>query len=163
MREWMGTSWESAAFVALSTVAMYVSILVGVRIAGRRTLAQLSAFDAVITIALGSMFASTVVARDPSYAQGLTAVVTLLVLQVGLGSLRRRFEVVRRTVDFQPIALIKDGVDEPRRGVFGAQLTNDELLSALRVRGVFDRAAVELCILEPNGHISVLRREADEP
>jgi uncharacterized membrane protein YcaP (DUF421 family) len=141
---------------------MYVSILIGVRVAGRRTLAQLSAFDAVITIALGSMFASTVVARDPSYAQGLTAVVTLLVLQIGLGSLRRRFAVVRRVVDFEPVPLIKDGVDQPRGGMLGAQITDDELLSALRVRGVFDRAAVELCILEPNGEVSVRRQKVRE-
>ncbi len=68
MKEWFVASWDVVGFVVLSTVAMYLSVLIGVRIAGRRTLAQLSAFDAVVTIALGSIGAdppSRATRREP--------------------------------------------------------------------------------------------------
>lgn len=158
MAEWFGASWSAIGFVALSTVAMYLSVLVGVRLAGRRTLAQLSAFDAVVTIALGSILSTTVLSASPSYARGLTAVVTLLGLQVALGAVRRRYPRVRRLVDFDPVPLIEDGVVQPRGGPLGVQLTDDELRSALRGRGVFDVDEVDEAVLEPTGDVSVRKR-----
>lgn len=162
MKEWFVASWDVVGFVVLSTVAMYLSVLIGVRIAGRRTLAQLSAFDAVVTIALGSILATTALTPQPSYTQGATAVTTLLVLQIMLGWLRLRFAPVRRLVDFEPLVFIQDGAEQPRGGLLGPQLTDDELLSALRVRGVFEPDDVAELLLEPNGDVSVRRRQSSE-
>lgn len=99
MAAWLGSSWQTMAYVVVSTVAVYCSALVAVRLAGRRTVAQLSAFDVVVTIALGSLIASTAVSRDPSYVQGMTAIVTLLALQVAAAALRQRFARMRRLLD----------------------------------------------------------------
>lgn len=159
MSEWLGATWSSAGFVALTALAMYVSIVVAVRIAGRRTLSQLSAFDAVVTIALGSMLATTILSRDVSYLEGVTGVVTLISLQVVVGALRRRFDRLRRVLDFEPVVLIEDSVEKQRTGLFGAQMTDTELRSALRARGIFDPSEVKKAILEPNGEISALRRD----
>jgi uncharacterized membrane protein YcaP (DUF421 family) len=158
MSEWFGASWDVVGFVVLSTVAMYTSVLVGVRVAGRRTLAQMSAFDAVVTIALGSMLATTALSPRPSYAQGTTAIATLLVLQVALGWLRLRSSRLRRLLDFEPVVLVDEGVERPRSGLLGPQLTDDELRSTLRVHGLFDLEQVERVLLEPNGELSVRRR-----
>lgn len=162
MSEWLGATWSAAGFVALTAAAMYVSIVVAVRIAGRRTLSQLSAFDAVVTIALGSMLATTILSRDVSYIEGLTGVITLITLQVIVGALRRRFDRLRRILDFEPVVLIEDSVEQQRTGLFGAQMTDTELRSALRARGIFDVSEVDKAILEPNGEVSALRRDANE-
>lgn len=158
MSEWFAATWASAGFVALTAFAMYVSIVVAVRIAGRRTLSQLSAFDAVVTIALGSMLATTILSPDVSYLEGVTGVVTLISLQVLVGALRKRFDRLRRILDFEPVVLIDEAVEVPRTGLFGAQMTETELRSALRTQGIFDVSEVEKAILEPNGEISALRR-----
>lgn len=154
MAEWFLSSAEIVAAVAAVTAAMYVSLLVAVRLAGRRALAQVSAFDVIITIALGSMFATTVVARDPRYLEGLTAVVTLLLLQVLVSALRRKFALVRRFVDFSPVTLVEHGERVDTGGALGPWLTDTELRSALRQRGFFDLQEVEVAILEPTGEIS---------
>lgn len=159
MSEWFGATWASVGFVALTASAMYVSIVVAVRIAGRRTLSQLSAFDAVVTIALGSMLATTILSPDVSYLEGVTGVITLITLQVIVGALRRRFGRLRRILDFEPVILIEDSVEAQRTGLFGAQMTDTELRSALRARGIFDVSEVEKAILEPNGEVSALRRD----
>lgn len=155
MGEWFGSSWATMAYVSGGTAAMYLSTLAAVRIAGRRTLAQFSAFDAVVTVAVGSLVATTAVSRDPSYLQGVTALVTLLSLQVVVGALRRWVPATRRVLDFRPIVIVRDGVTDLPVSMLSAQPTDDELASKLREMGVFDRSRARLVILEPTGGVSV--------
>lgn len=158
METWIGSSVADIAFVALGAVAMYVTTVVGVRLAGRRTIAQLSAFDLVITVALGSLVANTAVSEDPSYVQGATALITLLSLQVGIGWLRKRIPLLRRLVVFAPEVVVRDGVTQLPTGLMTSQLTEDELASRLRQQGVFDRSGLAVVILEPTGQVSVRRQ-----
>ena len=154
--DWFRSPWQDVALVAASTAAFYVTTLVGVRVAGRRTLTELSAFDVVVTIALGSLLATTVVAEEPAYANGVAALVTLLALQMALGFVRRGHPTLRRLVEFEPEVVYRDGELRLGRSPLGAQLTEDELWTALRRRGVFDRATVSMVVLEPSGQISVV-------
>lgn len=157
MSEWFGSSWATVAYVAASTAAIYGSALVAVRVAGRRTVARFSAFDVVVTIALGSLIASTAVSPDPSYAQGATAMATLLVLQVGVAALRQRSAAARRLLDFAPWVVVRDGEMSLPATPLGPQLTADELLSSLRERGVFGLDGVRVVVIEPTGGLSVER------
>lgn len=156
MDDWFGAPWGDLALVAASTVAFYLTTFGAVRLAGRRTLTQLSAFDALVTIALGSLLATTVVSEDPAYAQGVVALVTLLAMQVGLGVLRRRLPGMRRVLEFEPQVVYRDGEAVLPGNPLSAQLSEQELWSALRRKGVFDRSTVSVVILEPSGEISVL-------
>lgn len=155
MTDWVGSTWATVAYVAGSTLAIYCSAVIAIRVAGRRTVTQLSAFDVVVTIALGSLIASTAVSKNPSYAEGVTALCTLLVLQVIAAALRQRFAVVRRILDFAPCVVVRDGQLRLPSTPFGAQITSDELLSMLRQRDVSNLDGVRLVILEPTGGLSV--------
>lgn len=157
MSDWFGSSWATIAYVAASTTAIYCSALLAIRVAGRRTVARFSAFDIVITIALGSLIASTAVSRDPSYAQGTTALVALLVLQVTAAGLRQRFAVVRRLLDFVPCVVVRDGQLRLPSTPLGPQVSEDELFSRLREQGVFSLEGVRVVIIEPTGGVSVER------
>lgn len=154
MSEWFGSSWETIGFVALGTFAIYATVLVGVRVAGRRTISQLSAFDAVVTVALGSTMASTALGGQ-SYARGATVIVTLLILQVIIAGLRQRFSTVRRLLDFPAEAIVRDGVMTLSTSPLSSQLSQDELRSLLREKGFFDLDGVRLVLLEPSGSISI--------
>lgn len=160
MGDWFASSWATVGYVVGGTTAMYVSTLVAIRIAGRRTVAQLSAFDVVVTVAIGSLLASTSVSRDPSYAQGVVALLTLLVLQVSVAAARRRFSFLARFLEFEPQVIVRDGEVALDQSLLGAQLTRDELESALRQHGVFDVAGARIVVLEPTGKISVARASA---
>lgn len=155
MGEWFGASWQTIGYVVGGTVAMYLSTLIAARIAGRRTLAQLSAFDAIITIAIGSLLASTSVHRDPSYGQGVAVLLTLLVLQLVVAAGRRRFALLSRLVEFEPELVVRHGEVRLDRNPLGAQLTRGELESALRQHGIFDVANAFVVVLEPSGKFSV--------
>jgi uncharacterized membrane protein YcaP (DUF421 family) len=153
-------SWSTIGWVAASTAAIYVTTVVTVRIAGRRTLTQLSGFDIIVTIALGSVVATTAVQASASYLQGAVAVVTLLALQTVAAALRQRFVAFRRLLDFSPEVVVRDGRIDLRAAPGGPQLTEDELRSRLRQKGVFDLDGVHLVIVEPTGELSVRPTEA---
>ena len=157
MDQWFGASWSTIGFVVGSTAAMYTTLVVAVRIAGRRTVAQLSAFDLIVTVALGTLLASTVVSADPSYVQSTTAIATLLGMQVLAAALRRRSGLARRLLEFEPEVIVRSGQIELPRGLMTSQLSEGELRSRLRHHGIFDLDAVALVVLEPSGEISVSR------
>jgi uncharacterized membrane protein YcaP (DUF421 family) len=123
--------------------------------------AQLSAFDIVVTIALGSLIASTAASRDPSYLEGSTAIATLLTLQVAAAALRQRFKPVRRLLDFSPWVVVRDGEVRLPVTPFGPQMTPDELFSKLREMDVSDLQTVRLVVIEPTGGVSVVRQGQD--
>lgn len=154
--DWFWAPVGDLARVGATTAAFYITTFAAVRVAGRRTLTQLSAFDALVTIALGSLLATTVVSDDPPYAQGAVALVTLLSLQVVLGLLRRHVPRLRGVLEFEPQVVYRDGELQLPGNPLHAQLSEDELWSLLRQKGVFDRSAISVVILEPSGSISVL-------
>ena len=162
MAEWFGASWSTVAWVAASTGAMYATVVIAVRVAGRRTLTQLSAFDIVVTIAIGSIVATTSVQRTASYAQGATAIVTLLAMQTLVGACRQRFPFLRRVLDFTPQVVVREGRMNLSSGPLGPQLTETELLSRLRQQGVFSLDGVHIVVLEPTGEVSVSRGPVPE-
>lgn len=162
MSDWLGSSWETVAYVIVSTAAIYCSSLFAIRVAGRRTVARLSSFDIVVTIALGSLIASTAVSRDPSYAQGMTAVATLLLLQVLAAAARQRWPAARRLLDFAPYVVLRDGDLDLPTTPMGPQMTRDELLSKLRERNVFELEGLRLVVMEPTGGLSVVRGDATD-
>ncbi len=159
MEQWIGSTWGTIGFVALGTALIYVSMVVGIRIAGRRTVSQMSAFDFVITVALGSLLATTAVSRDVSFLQGFTALVTLLVLQTLVAFMRQRFDWFRRLADFRPKLLRDGGPTRISRSPAGAQLTEEELRSKLRQKGIFDYGEPVIVILEADGSLSVIREK----
>lgn len=163
MGEWFGASWSTIGFVVASTLAMYATLLAAVRLAGRRTVAQLSAFDVIVTIALGTLLSSTVVAPDPSYVQATTAIVTLLALQVAAAALRVRSRVLRRLLEFEPEIVVRDGELRLPTGLTSSQLSQGELHSRLRQHGIFDERPLALVVLEPTGNLSVTREAPAEP
>ena len=158
MSDAFGASWAAIAYVAGSSAAVYFSALLAIRLAGRRTVAQFSSFDIIVTIAIGSIIATTAISRDVSYAEGTTALVTLLSFQTLLGWLRQRFPAVRRSTDFSPLVVVRNGRLELGSSPFGIQATPEEVVSKLREQGVFELEDAGLVVVEPTGGFSVLRR-----
>lgn len=151
MNEWFWASWQTIGFVAASTAAIYATMFISVRIAGRRSLSQLSAFDAVVTVALGSTLASTALSSDAAYVQGATVIGTLLGLQVTIAAARQRWSVARRFIDFPPEKVVVDGELTLPTRPWSSQLSEDELRSLLRQKGYFDLDRLRVVLLEPSG------------
>jgi uncharacterized membrane protein YcaP (DUF421 family) len=159
-------SWLSDALAGLGSTALaYLIVLAGVRLAGRRTVSQMSAFDVVITIALGSLLAQTSTSGT-GLVRGLVGVAALLILQTSIGWVRRRFPLTQRWIDFTPRIVLEDG-EVRRRALAGAidgpQITEEELRGMLRARGVRSMDDLSVAVLERTGELSVLQRDQAGP
>lgn len=154
------SSWTTAGYIALGTVAIFLSALIGIRVAGRRTVSEMSAFDFIVSVAIGSIVASTALLQKPSLVDGVVALGTLLLLQVGVAAGRRRWHWFRRLVDLSPVVLVRGG-ELHEEGLRGPQLARSDVMERLRQAGVFSLEELELVILEPTGRLTIVRESAD--
>lgn len=161
MWEWLFGSWRTIGYVAVSTILIYASTVLGVRLGERRTLTEMTVFDFAVAIALGAVIARTATTPSPSYVQGLTAVGTLLLVHHLLSWGRLHWPPVRRVLERRPIVLIRDGVllDENLKAAY---MTREDVCTALRERGVGRLADVTLLVLESRGAFSVCTGPVDD-
>ncbi len=162
MWDWLFNSWRTLGYVAVTTTLIYLSTLIGVRLGERRTLSEMSAFDFVVAVAIGGIIARTATTRSPTYVQGVTAVLTLLVVHRVLSWGRVRSALVRRLSERPPLLLVSRGQVLPG-GLRRAHMTEEDLYTVLRQHGVRRVDDVEVAVLEPRGAYSIIPTGRGEP
>lgn len=151
-------SWSDLVPVVLVGASAYVLLVVVVRLAGKRSLSQLNAFDFVVTVALGSMLATTLLNADTALAEGVTAIALLLGLQYILTTVSVRWPRVRQAITARPALLLADGqvqYETLRR----QRLTESELRQAVRASGSGDLSLIKAVVLESDGTFSVITND----
>jgi uncharacterized membrane protein YcaP (DUF421 family) len=155
-------SLESLGRLVLVAVCAYAGLILVLRVAGKRSLAKLNAFDFAITVAFGSTLATVLLSKDVPLAEGLLAFVLLAGLQfaVSRGSIASRW--FRRLVRSQPRLLVEDGryLDAE---LSHERITRSEVDAAIRKQGIGRIEAVAAVVLETDGCFSVIRRDGSEP
>jgi len=145
--------WE----LVVRGAAVYLFLLILLRLTGKRQVGQLSPFDLVLLLVLSNAVQNSMNAGDNSLVGGLISATTLVALNYGVGFLTfssKKFELL---VEGRPQVLAHDGklFDEVMRS---AQLTHHELGAALRQAGCATVEETRSVILENNGSISVIPR-----
>ena len=148
--------------VVARTAIIYLAIVILLRIAGKREVAQLSLLDFVLLLLIANGVQNAMVGSNVTVIGGLTAAVTLVVIDRGLGELRNRSTWFRRTVEGEPRLLIRDGV-ALRRAMREESISEAELLSALRQHGLLRINEAAVAVLETNGSISVIPKTDGTP
>ncbi|HEX2029269.1 MAG TPA: YetF domain-containing protein [Nitriliruptorales bacterium] len=156
----LGTGWGDVWLIAVSTVGIYVAVIVYTRLAGLRSFSKMSSFDFAMTIAVGSIMASVAVS-SPSLLEGLVGLGTLFVVQVGVAALRR-WTLAARLVDNRPLLLMQ-GRDMLYDNLRAARITEDDVRSKLREANVLRDEDIRAVVLETTGDISVLHGPELEP
>src|SRR5215208_6245047 len=101
--------WDSVARVTLLTAATYILLIAMLRVIGEQALAKMSAYDMIVTIALGSLLVSIPLGSGVTLADGFAAIVTVLVLQEGTRFLVKRSRRTRQVIRQQPHLVLWDG------------------------------------------------------
>jgi uncharacterized membrane protein YcaP (DUF421 family) len=144
-----GLGWVAVKAVLLFTVAV-----IGLRVGERRTLAQLSAFDFAVAVAIGSIIGRGATASDTSFAASAIAVVTFLGAHRAVAVLRRHSSVARM-IDHPPRVLVARGQVQEHE-LARAGLTTADLNALLRENGVVDLSEVGYLLYEPSGAVTLL-------
>jgi uncharacterized membrane protein YcaP (DUF421 family) len=148
--------WE----IALRTSVVYLAILIGLRLFGKRQLGQMSVGDLVMILLIANAVQNAMVGFDVSLEGGLTAALVLLVMNFivvrGLG----RTALGERLLEGGPTLLVKDGKILPD-GVRREGVAPEEVEMAIREHGFADASAVRAAYLEADGTISVIPIEVE--
>lgn len=142
-------------------VFAYVSLVIVLRISGKRTLSKLNAFDLVVTVALGSCLATVLLSKDTSWLQGVTAFSVLVGMQYLVAWLSLRSRWISRIVKSSPKLVYYRG--EMLEGALrDERLTVEEVFAAMRNNGVSSVSSVSAVVLESDGSLSVLSGSTEE-
>ncbi|HEU4698602.1 MAG TPA: YetF domain-containing protein [Gemmatimonadales bacterium] len=148
--------------VALVGAAIYVALLILLRLAGKRALAKMNAYDMVVTVALGSTLASAILSPDVSFLDGVTAFAVLLGLQRLVTLVTTRSHRARVWVNSVPVLVLYRG-EMLQRELRRHQLSEEEILAALRNHGHARVEDVFAVVLETDGEFSVIARDPTLP
>ena len=153
--------WSFYGEILLRTATLFLFALVLIRTMGKRSLGQMSTFDFVIIIALGSAVGDPMFYDDVPLLYGMVVVVVVVAMERFLALLSTRRDAIEKFIDSTPTILIRDGVvdvDALRREL----MSRSELFQALRINGVDTLGDVELAVLEPSGHVSIRTGDGHE-
>ncbi len=144
-------------------VVVYVFLVVGLRLAGKRELAQLNSFDLVVLLLLSNVVQNAIIGEDNSITGGLIGAAALLGLNHLVVRFLYRHEQLDRMIEGEPDALIDGGRVIPER-LTKETITRGELEVAARKQGFASLDEVERAVLESGGGITFVRKkpEADE-
>jgi uncharacterized membrane protein YcaP (DUF421 family) len=141
--------------IALRTTVIYLVVLAGLRLAGKREMGQMTVFDLVVLLLIANAVQNAMVGPDTSLTGGVLAAVMLLVLNAVVARLRLRWPRLERMIEGSPTLLVLHGeliaAHLRREG-----LDRETLEAALREHGIADLAGVEMAVLEIDGSISVV-------
>jgi uncharacterized membrane protein YcaP (DUF421 family) len=150
------------AEVALRTAVIYIVVLGGVRLSGKREVGQMTPFDLTLLLLISNAVQNAMTGPDTSLLGGVVAASTLLVMNYFVAELsggNRRF---RKFVQGQPSLLVHDG-QVIASHMAKEHVSMDELQRALREHGIASMHDVALAVLEVDGSISFLKYDEIKP
>jgi uncharacterized membrane protein YcaP (DUF421 family) len=146
--------------VLISSLAYGWLILV-LRLAGKRSLSKLNAFDLVVTVALGSTLATVLLTEGVAFLEGAIAFCMLALLQWLVSRLSVSWSWLRQIVRSQPRLLVENG-HYRSAAMKEERVTADEVDSAIRNAGIGRIEDVAAVVLETDGSMSVIRGTNEE-
>jgi len=156
--DWITISFEQAAGIIASALFIYIIMMVVVRINGLRSFSKMSGHDFAITVAIGSILATSVVAKEPSILQAGLAITALLGIQ-SLFSVWR-LKRVKNYLENTPLLLMR-GSEILEDNLKKTQITEADLMAKLRESNVLSLSEVQAVVFEQTGDISVLHGDKD--
>lgn len=151
---------HGSLIIAAKTLVVYLFLIGGLRLLGKRELGQMNIFDLVLIIVLGNSVQNAMMNNDNSLVGGLIAGTVLLILNRIFNIVLQRSKRAERLMVGEPILILNEGVpvalQMKREGV-----THDQLMTALREHGLTRLEQAKMCVLEVDGSISVVPEDSE--
>ncbi|WP_075981682.1 DUF421 domain-containing protein [Bacillus massilinigeriensis] len=148
--------------IILRSLLYLITLLLMTRIIGKKQLSELSLFEYISGITIGSIAGEVIMGLDGNIFHGVLAIGIFGIATVLVDILTMKSKKMRELIDGNATVLIKDGkiLEENLKK---EKYTIDELTSLLRQKNVFKLADVEFAVLEPKGDLSVLLKRDKQP
>lgn len=143
----------------LRTAGIYLFLLILFRLLGKRSLADLSAFDFILFLVASEAIQNALVDDDNSVVMGLTVILTFLLLDLGLSLLKRSSAAIEKLTEGVPVILVDHG-EVLERNAAKSRITHGDILERAREsQGLERMAQIKYAVLETSGAISIIPME----
>ena len=147
-------SWYNVGRTVTLSVVGFAALIALLRVSGKRTLSKMNVFDFVFVVAVGSVFASTIISKDVTLVEGLAALGTLVGIQLILAELAVRSSTAERIINGEPTLLLTHG-RFLTRALKKERVTEEEVRAAIRAKGVTRVEDVDAVVMENDGSLTV--------
>lgn len=149
--------WTSMARILVVGSLAYVSLVILLRISGKRTLSQLNAFDFIVTVAIGSTLSTVLIDSSVALPEGVVALALLVFLQFIFAWSSYRSEAINNMIKSEPRLLYFEGqyLEEAMKE---ERVQRIELFQAARTEGMNSLDQVNAVILETDGSLSLIKK-----
>jgi uncharacterized membrane protein YcaP (DUF421 family) len=150
-------AWE----LVVRATAIYLALLVALRLFGKREVGQFTLIDLVLILLLANAVQPAMTGPDTSLTGGLVIIVTLIVVNRAIAIARAKLPFVARLVESPPTELARDGAWIPE-ALKREELSEDDVTMSIREHGLTDVSEVKLAVLEGDGMISIVPKDASK-
>ncbi|WP_339715719.1 YetF domain-containing protein [uncultured Kriegella sp.] len=161
MEKLFETSWTTVMVISLTALGIYLAVILFTRICGKRSFSKMSSFDFAMTVAIGSIIATTVLSSSVKLIDGVVGLAAVYILQIST-ALARRNKFIQKVVDNSPL-LLMDGEKILEHNLRKARVSQGDLRSKLREANVTQLSQIKAVVFEATGDISVLHEDSDQP
>ncbi|WP_298470996.1 YetF domain-containing protein [uncultured Psychrobacillus sp.] len=148
-------NWMEIGRIFLLGIMAYIFLIILLRVAGKRSLAQLNAFDLVITVSIGSVLATIMLDNKISIFDGIAALFVLIALQWIFSFSSKKSNTFDDVVTSDPALLFYNG-NFSDKTMEKERIRKDEIIQAVRLESNLSMEEVRAVVLEPNGELSIL-------
>ena len=140
-------------------VVMYIFLLLVFRIAGRRTLAQMTTFDLVLLLVISEQTQQAMVANDPSLINAFLMILTLVGLDIALSLVKQRSPQIEKWLDGMSTIIVENGYPLKDR-MEKARVDEYDILTAARhLQGLERMDQIKYAVLERSGGITIIPKD----
>lgn len=144
--------------IVISSMTVYIFIIIAIRLFGKKELSQLSVIDLVFILLISNAVQNAMVGPDTTLIGGLVAAGSLFIVNYMFKLMLYKFPRLGQIIQGEPLLLIYKG-EVNHKNMMKVRFTLDELKEAVREHGVALLEDVDLAVLETDGNISIVSND----
>lgn len=150
--------WGGIVKILIAAPIMYITIILFIRMAGKRSTSQMNNFDWVVTVAIGSISASGIMLDNISVSEALIAISLLLFFQYLMTKSVFNSKFVSKIIKAKPNLLVHKG-EYIREAMRNERVTEEEIMAAVRQNGLINIDDCQWVFLETDATFSVIPKD----
>lgn len=144
------------------TIAMYIFVILSVRLMGKRQIGELQPSELVITILLSEIVSMPIENNNMPILSVVVPVLTLISLEIISSCIAVKSSLFGKIIQGNPVYVIRQGKIDTKQ-MRRLRFTVDDLLDSLRQKDIFDVSEVDYAVVETNGSLSVCQKDSKKP
>ena len=148
--------------IVYRSIIMFVALFLVVKLLGKKQIKNLTLYDYVLSITIGSIAADSIISLDTPLYDGLIALLIFTIIGYVTSILTYHNHNIEELVDGEPLVLFENN-NFNYKNLETAKLSVAKLLENCRLKGCFDINELDCAVLEPSGDISILLKGKSQP